>query len=71
MGRQGLYIGYGLRDLLNKGPQRVSANPRSACLFWLVGLPRNLFTELMSDEAQAGAPKSHGTEVGFKYGRAK
>ena len=25
----------------------------SACLFWLVGLPTNLFTELMSDEAQA------------------
>ena len=22
----------------------------SACLFWLIGLPRNLFTELMSDE---------------------
>lgn len=24
----------------------------SACLFWLIGLPRNLFTELMSDEEQ-------------------
>lgn len=24
----------------------------SACLFWLVGLPKNLFTELMSDEEQ-------------------
>ncbi|CAJ1367767.1 unnamed protein product [Effrenium voratum] len=25
----------------------------NACIFWLIGLPRNLFTELMSDNSQA------------------
>lgn len=29
----------------------------SACLFWLVGLPKNLFTELMSDEEKLGKKK--------------
>ncbi|CAE7669159.1 AKT2, partial [Symbiodinium necroappetens] len=40
----------------------------SACLFWLVGLPTNLFTELMSDEGQASYTAGpHWTTVWRKH----